>query len=80
VQGHRGAVDRVAEGQGGLRLDIRAAPRPRLGGTAAEYPAEKVAEPPAGAAGRAAEEIAEVKPGPAAASRSRHADPAAAEQ
>src|ERR1022692_1378718 len=80
-QGHGDAVDRVPEGQGRLGLDVRAAPRPRLlVRAAAEHPAEKVAEPPAGAPWRAAEEVTEVEPALAAARRSRHPDAAAAEQ
>src|SRR5579875_159446 len=55
-QRHGRAVDGVAERQRGLRLHVRAAPRPALGGSAtAEDPAEHVTEP------LAAEEVAEVE-------------------
>src|SRR3984957_15342357 len=78
-QRHRGAVDRVAERQVGLRLDVRAAPRPAggtaaAGTTAAEDPADHVAQ------ALAAEQVAEVEvPGSGAGAgpiAGRHPEPA----
>ncbi len=83
-QADRDAVQRVAERQRGLRLHVRAAPRPVLRGTrpaaAAEHAAQDVPEPAAraAAAGRAAaEQVAEVEAAePAARRRPGHPGPA----
>src|SRR5215469_252867 len=83
-QPDRGAVDRVAEAQRGLGLDVRSPARPVLGGgpaAAVEHGAEQVAQAAPGGVPGVAEQVTQVEVEPAAPrpAAGRHPE-AAAEQ